>query len=79
MIVTHIEKAVDALGPHPGATWKEDKEWYSKAAIEFKYFRGAWRNHTAHGRAKFKEPEAGQIFQHVKNVMVHLSSRLAER
>jgi hypothetical protein len=79
VILQDIETAVNAIGPQSGGAWREDKEFYSKAAIEFKYFREVWRNHTAHGRSKFTEAEADKVFEHVKDFMMHLSTRLTER
>lgn len=76
VILKQIEDQITGMGQ---ATPKADKEFYSRAAIEFNYFREAWRNHVAHGRAKFTETEASKVFEHVKDFMVHLSTRLVER
>jgi len=79
VILNEIEAAITGIGPSSGPSWKEDKEFYSKAAIEFKYFREAWRNHTAHGRGTFTDADAEKVLGHVKDFMVHLSKKLQER
>lgn len=77
-ILEDIKGKIDAL-PTSGPMWKQDKDWYSDAALELKFFRDAWRNHTAHGRAKFTESEAANILEHVKVFMQHLATRLQDR
>jgi hypothetical protein len=77
-ILDDIKKAIAALGPANGPTWKEDQAFFSIAALEFRLFK-PWRNDVAHGRAKATEEEAKKILTHVKSFMVHLSSRLKER
>jgi len=62
-----------------GSTWKEAREYYAKLALQFDFFREAWRNHTAHGRAKYTEREAERIFDKIKDFMQDLAVRLAER
>jgi hypothetical protein len=60
-------------------TSRHDREFYSRAALEFKFFRDAWRNHTMHGRGRYDGKQAAEVFDHVKAFVVHLSSRLSER
>ena len=76
VILKQIEDQIAAMGQQ---TPRADKEFYSRAALQFNYFREAWRNHVAHGRAKFTETEAAKVFEHVKDFMLHLSTRLTER
>ncbi len=68
-----IEDAISKI------TSRSDKEFYSRAALEFKFFRDAWRNHTMHGRARYNDEQAAEILEHVKVFMIHLSTRLQER
>jgi hypothetical protein len=58
---------------------KGDREFYSRAALEFRFFRDVWRNHTMHGRARYDEQTAEAVLDHVKAFMVHLATRLQER
>jgi hypothetical protein len=78
LILIEIEDAVVAL-PSSGTNWKENKTYYSRIALEFRFLKDAHRNHVAHGRAKFTESEAEKIFDHVKLFMVQLAERLQER
>lgn len=50
----------------------------SEAAKEFRYFKDAWRNHTAHGRADYDENDARKVLIHVRDFMEHISTRLKE-
>jgi hypothetical protein len=59
------------------ANW--DKTWYNEVAVELFHFKEAWRNHTSHGRSRFTETEAENIFNHVKAFMGKLATRLRER
>jgi hypothetical protein len=72
-IINDIEAAVRKIkGPHAGADWKERQEQYSGAALNFRYFKDAWRNHVMHCRTKYDEGEALRIYEHVKDFMQHL-------
>ena len=53
--------------------------FYSSAAKEFVYFKDAWRNHVAHGRAHYDQFEAARVLVHVREFMAHLCTRLKER
>lgn len=72
-IFQEIEKKVPTV-PAP-----QDREYYGRAVLEFKFFRDCWRNHTMHGRGRYTEQEALGVFGHVKAFMVHLAARLQER
>jgi hypothetical protein len=52
--------------------------FYAEAAKEFSYFKDAWRNHTAHGRAHYDEQDAAKIMSHVRDFMLHLATELKE-
>ncbi len=51
----------------------------SVAAKEFTYFKDAWRNHTAHGRAEYDENDARKVLTHTRDFMEHLATRLKDR
>ena len=51
----------------------------SVAAKEFTYFKDAWRNHSAHGRAEYDENDARKVLTHARDFMEHLSEKLKER
>lgn len=39
---------------------------YSNAAINFRYFKDAWRNYVSHSKADYEELEATTIYNHVR-------------
>ena len=49
-------------------------KFYSEAAKEFSYFKDAWRNHVAHGRAKYDRNDARKVMTHVREFMVILQA-----
>lgn len=55
-----------------------DLTFYAAAAKEFSYFKDAWRNHTAHGRARYDHNDAEKIMSHVREFMTHLAGKLRE-
>ena len=44
----------------------------SAAAVQFRYFKDAWRNHSTHSRAWYDEFVARSIFNHVGQFMQEL-------
>jgi hypothetical protein len=82
-IIERIEKAIGefAKRPRKDEPRKIDKlQFYSEAAKEFRYFKDAWRNCTAHQseRESFTEKDAARIMGHVRDFMQRLSKRLSE-
>jgi hypothetical protein len=58
---------------------RNDLTLFATAAKEFTYFREAWRNHMAHGRAEYDENDALKVLSHVREFMATLAPRLKER
>ena len=73
-LIQDIEKQITAAS----AGDKLKEQFYSEAALQFRYFKNAWRNHVMHVRDTYDEQRAETIFGHVKEFMVHLSTRLKE-
>jgi len=57
---------------------KQQQEFYAQAASHFGVLKDAWRNYTAHGRAKFDEGEAETILRNMRGFMQKLAMRLHE-
>jgi hypothetical protein len=73
-IINDIEAAIKKInGPSAGPNWKEERDFYSAAAKDFRYLKNAWRNHAMHVREHYDEPEARSILDHVKAFMGHLA------
>jgi hypothetical protein len=68
----NFEKAILAL------TDKDKKEFLSEAAVQFRFFKDAWRNHAMHARSKYTEEEAQIVMTSAKAFMRQLTKRLKE-
>lgn len=56
----------------------EDEQWASETSAHFRTIKNAWRNHAAHGRARYNEAEAVAIFDNVGFLMRTLAKRISE-
>lgn len=75
-IIDQIEKAIRDLEALPKSQHKsDDLQYYSAAAIQFRYFKDAWRNHVSHARKDYDEQDAESILTHVRNFMGQLAQR----
>lgn len=79
-LLDHIEKALRALpaDPQKPADWKDVEQFHSEAATHFRHLKNAWRNAAMHGRDKYGEEEARQIYDNVRGFMRHIATRFAE-
>jgi len=78
-IINQIEKKINQIDESThGATWKDDQQFYSESAAQFRLFKNAWRNHVSHAKAVYTEEKAQQIFDAVKAFMQHIAGRLKE-
>lgn len=58
-LIGGIEAKIKALKEQTKSEQKDnDQNFYSKAAMEFRYFKDGWRVRVAHTRATYEEPEA---------------------
>jgi HEPN domain-containing protein len=79
-VITDLEKEVEKRQLALKAKKPSDMlTFLSAAAKEFTYFKDAWRNHTAHGRAEYDENDARKVLTHVREFMAHLATRLKDR
>ena len=51
---------------------------YAGCAVQFRYFKDAWRNHVAHMRETYDRDQAHSILLHVRDFMEKLSTRVPE-
>jgi hypothetical protein len=69
-ILDQIEKEIRELEQLPRDADKMTRTANcAEAAVQFRYFKDAWRNHVSHARAHCDEREARQVYQHVDNFM----------
>jgi hypothetical protein len=58
--------------------WK--RAFYPQLFLHFRYFADAWRNRAFHSpAARYGESEAQQVFEHVRDFMQLLATRLSEK
>jgi hypothetical protein len=62
-----------------GTQKDEELHFYSQAAVQFRYFKDAWRVRVAHARETYEERPALQVFNHTLEFFDSLSARLKER
>lgn len=78
-IIEKIDAEIDAMKKLPKSTNKDkDLQFYSEIAVQFRYFKDAWRNHVAHARSSYNEREAMIILDHMLEMYSVLSNRLDE-
>jgi hypothetical protein len=57
-----------------GRSKSDELKFLSGAAVQFRYFKEAWRNHVAHARVTYDETNAQQVLAHVHQFMVELAT-----
>jgi hypothetical protein len=67
--ISHREKTLPK-----GTAKAEELKFLSGAAIQFRYFKEAWRNHVAHSRVTYDDIEALRIMSHVHQFMEELAT-----
>ena len=75
-IIEIMESKIRDMGHDPNKPndWKEKQEKYSQTATNFMIFKDAWRNHTAHARARYTEEEADGIYRNVRAFFQRLAA-----
>ncbi len=76
-ILDQVVAAIEQKSKAQGAGWT-DQQFYSEAAVDLRFFKDAWRNHVMHVRKTFDEERALGIYQRVRDLMRHLSTKLSE-
>ncbi len=67
-IIDQIEKKIRELESLKKGPEKDEKlSFYSNAAVQFRYFKDAWRNHVAHLREQYDADQAHSILIHVRD------------
>jgi hypothetical protein len=78
-IIEGLEKQIVAFRSLPRGEMKDDVlSYYSECAVQFRYFKDAWRNHICHMRDQYTRQSAWVIFTGVQTFMEHLSKRVTE-
>ncbi|QBR71440.1 hypothetical protein CU048_09270 [Beijerinckiaceae bacterium] len=79
-VIDQIESEVKKIGKTlpSGATKSQRLQQLSEAAVQFTYFKDAWRNHVSHNRSRYDANQALSIFNHTKEFMGALAKWLQE-
>lgn len=78
-ILEQAESKIDDMKKLTKGKAKDDKlKFYSQAAVQFRYFKDAWRIRVAHARETYEESPAIKIFAHTLEFFETLASRLKE-
>lgn len=78
-IIPNIESKITTLQKSTKTVKEiEDLKFFSEAAIQFMYFKDAWRNHVAHSRENYSDKEAFSILGHCQEFLSSLCPRLKE-
>ena len=73
-IIENIESEIKNLEKLPKSKYKsETLKLFSQAAMQFRWFKEAWRNHVMHGRECYDEGKAHSILNHVQELMQSLA------
>ena len=80
VIINEIDSKVRNMGSNPNKTpgWRGEQEYYAQVTSDFTIYKMAYRNCTAHPRARFDEEEAENLLKSVKIFMGRLSERFGE-
>jgi hypothetical protein len=73
-IIENIESEIKKLEKLPKGKYKsETLKLFSQAAMQFRWFKEAWRNHVMHGRDVYDAGKAYSILGHVKELVQALA------
>lgn len=79
IIIEAIEaKIKDLRGSKKTQQRDEELHFLSQAAKEFFYFKDGWRNHVAHNKIVYEEPQARAIMEHIVVFADSLGTKLKE-
>jgi hypothetical protein len=77
-ILQGIQTKLDENSKATPDGWKDTEMYYSEVSAHFRNLKNAWRNYAMHGREKYDEERAEEIFVHVRAVMKILATRVRE-
>jgi hypothetical protein len=78
-ILDQSDSKIVAMKELSRGTEKDEKlNFYSQAAVQFRYFKDAWRVRVAHARETYEESTAIRVFNHTLEFFETLAIRLNE-
>jgi hypothetical protein len=78
-ILDQADAKIVAMKQLPRGTHKDEElNFYSQAAVQFRYFKDGWRVRVAHARETYEEAPALRVFNHTSEFFDTLATRLRE-
>jgi hypothetical protein len=78
-ILDQADSKIVAMKQLPRGTNKDEElSFFSQSAVQFRYFKDAWRVRVAHARETYEEMQAIRIFDHTLEFFEALANRLKE-
>lgn len=78
-VLSAIERQIEPLRNQARSAERDERvKFLSECAVQFRYFKDAWRNHVAHMRESYDRDQAHSILLHVRDFMEKLSTRVVE-
>ena len=78
-LLVQIEQAIKRIDEKShGSNWRDDRQWYSDAATQLRYFKDAWRNEVMHAHQSYSESRAREILTATRAFMCQIATRLPE-
>lgn len=76
-ILEQVESKIAAMKAMPRGQIKDEQlKFYSQAAVQFRYFKDAWRVRVAHARETFDGSQALQVLEHTRDFFESLAARI---
>jgi hypothetical protein len=78
-VIDQIEAKIRGMEALPKSAEKSAAlKTYSEAALQFRYFKDAWRNYVSHTNEPSDERDASSVWNHVKEFMQQLADEIGE-
>jgi hypothetical protein len=79
-IIRELEESEEKIHNYPKTLAREEQyQFYHGALMEIRRFKNVWRNNIMHARDEYDRNQALSIFNHVRDFMSILASRISER
>jgi hypothetical protein len=74
-VIDQVEKKIREMESLPKTSQKAERlQKLSAAAMQFRYFKDAWRNHVTHSRVAYDKHSCPPVFQHVMRFMIEMAA-----
>jgi len=78
-LLNEINKAIKQVSEKThGATWRDQRQWYSEVSAHLQVIKDAWRNDVMHVHRGYDQARAREILHATRAFMCQLAARLKE-